>query len=99
MDWPHDPDGEEGSEGGRKYGLAIIAKKLDDDALPVTRDECLEEFGDHPIRIDHEEVIAASEVLDAMDPGPFEEREEFLGAAGRAMRAGGYWSLESERYQ
>jgi len=27
MNWPHDLDGEEGSEGKRKYDMAIIVKK------------------------------------------------------------------------
>ena len=37
-DWPHDPDGEEGSEGGRKYGMAIVAKSLHDDLLGMIRE-------------------------------------------------------------
>lgn len=99
MDWPHDPDGEEGSEGGRTYGLAVIAKKLDDDAFPLTRSDCIEQFGDHPVRLDHDEVVAVSDLLEFMDEGPFETRESLLAAAGESMRAGGYWTLESERYQ
>lgn len=99
MDWPHDPDGEEGSEGGRKYGLAVIAKKLDDESFPLNREESLEQFGDHPIRLDHETVIAASELLDELEPGPYDTREEYLAAVATAMRRGGYWRFERERYQ
>jgi|AntDeeMetagen192_2_1112575.scaffolds.fasta_scaffold07993_2 hypothetical protein len=32
MNWPHDLDGEEGSEGKRKYDMAIIVKKVDEEA-------------------------------------------------------------------
>jgi len=56
-DWPHDPDGDEGSEGRRKYGQAIIAKKIDEDEdFPLDLDEFTEEYGDDPIRIDHKAV-------------------------------------------
>ena len=99
MDWPHDPDGEEGSEGGRKYGLAVLAKKLDDDDFPMTQADCIERFGDHPVRLDHEQVVAVEELLESMDAGPFDSREELLASAGRSMRAGGYWTFESARYR
>lgn len=99
MDWPHDPDGDEGSEGGRKYGLAVIAKKLEDDDFPITKDDCLEAFGDHPIRLDADEVVAASTLLESMEPGPFETREELLTAVGESMRAGGHWTFEVEQYR
>ena len=40
MDWPHDPDGDEGSEGRRKYGHAVLAKKIDEEAdFPFTAAE------------------------------------------------------------
>lgn len=99
MDWPHDPDGEQGSEGRRKYGLAIFAKKLDDLAFPTTRAASLEAFGGHPIRIDHETVVAATEVLDGLDDGPFEDRRALRAGLGDAMREQGYWAFESDRYQ
>lgn len=98
MEWPHDPDGEAGSEGGRKYGLAVFAKKLDDCSFPVDVDDCLEAFGEHPIRIDHERVVAASDILEAVDGGPFETREELLAAIGAAMRRRGLWTLEADRF-
>lgn len=98
MDWPHDPDGEAGSEGRRKYGLAVFAKKLADMDFPVTREACLETFGDDPIRLDHERVIPASDVLEGIDTGSYESREELLGALGSRMRERGQWSFERERY-
>jgi len=58
MDWPHDPDGEQGSEGGRQYGHAVIAKKVDEEGdFPLDRDSFVSEYGDDPIRIDHETVV------------------------------------------
>ncbi|MFP4590518.1 MAG: DUF5785 family protein [Halobacteriales archaeon] len=98
MDWPHDPDGDEGSEGGRKYGLAVFAKKLGALEFPVDAEDCLEAFGDHPVRIDHARVVAAADVLEAIDDGPYETREALLAALGAAMRRRGWWTLEAERY-
>ncbi len=98
MDWPHDPDADEGSEGGRKYDLAIFAKKVDDEMFPVTPQDCIEEFGDHPIRLDHERVIAASDVLDELPDEEYETREDFLTALGNAMREQDMWTFERERY-
>ncbi len=98
MDWPHDPDGDAGSEGRRKYGLAVFAKKVDEGDFPMTRADCIEAFGDHPVRLDHDRVIAAEAVLEAIDAGPYESQEALLSALGTAMRETGRWSLERERY-
>ena len=92
MDWPHDPDGEEGSEGGRKYGLAIFAKKVDEDEdFPLEFDEFAEAVGEDPIRINHAKVVAASDVLANVDVEGVDDMTEFHRALGRAMRAGGFW--------
>lgn len=91
MNWPHDPDGEAGSEGRRKYGLAIFAKKLEDVTFPVTATECEDAFGDDPIRLDHETVVSASEILTHLDKGPYEDRQALLSALGRTMRDIGQW--------
>lgn len=98
MSWPHDPDGDEGSEGGRKYGLAIIAKKLDEDDVPLTPESCIESFGDHPIRIDHERVAAAADILEDVPDLEYETKEALLAAIGSAMRERGDWTFERERY-
>jgi len=56
MDWPHDPDGDEGSEGRRKYGQAVLAKKLDEDEdFPLTREAFVAEFGDHVDQSEYED--------------------------------------------
>ncbi|MFB6173305.1 MAG: DUF5785 family protein [Halobacteriales archaeon] len=92
MDWPHDPDGGEGSEGRRKYGMAVLAKKVDEDAdFPLSFEEFEERVGDHPVRINHDRVVAAREILEHVDAEEAETIEEFHRAIGRAMRAGGFW--------
>lgn len=99
MEWPHDPDGEAGSEGRRKYGLAIFAKKVDGDDFPLSREACLESFGDDPIRIDADRVIPARDVLELLEEGPYVDKTTWLAALGAAMREGEYWSFERDRYE
>lgn len=91
-DWPHDPDGEEGSEGMRKYGMAILAKKVDDEDFPLSFEAYAERVGDDPIRINHDHVVAAREILDHVDVETVEDKESFNRAIGRAMRAGDFWT-------
>ncbi|WP_227354079.1 DUF5785 family protein [Haladaptatus salinisoli] len=92
MDWPHDPDGEEGSEGGRKYGLAILAKKLDEEEdFPLSRDEFVAEHGDEPIRINYERVVSVDDIFEHVEPAEFETILDFHRAVGEAMRSGGFW--------
>lgn len=91
-DWPHDPDGEEGSEGMRKYDMAIIAKKVDeDDDFPLERDAFVDQYGDDPIRINHEKVVALSEIFEYVEPTEFETIVDLHKAVGNAMRAGNFW--------
>jgi hypothetical protein len=95
MDWPHDPDGERGSEGKRKYGHAVIAKKVDEDEdFPLSRDEFVAEYGDDPIRIDYETVVSLREIFEGVEETEFEDFVEFHQALGRAMRRDGYWFYE-----
>lgn len=97
MDWPHDPDGDEGSEGRRKYGMAIFAKKVAAEDFPLSVSEFNEEVGDHPIRINHEKIVPASSILELVDSEEIESLEEFHRAIGRAMRAGDFWELYPEQ--
>ncbi|MFC6613826.1 DUF5785 family protein [Halopenitus salinus] len=95
MDWPHDPDGEEGSEGGRKYGHAVLAKKIDEEEdFPLSAAEYVEEYGDHPVRIDHETVVSVAEIFENVDREEFEDFVEFHQELGRAMREAGHWFYE-----
>jgi hypothetical protein len=97
MDWPHDPDGEEGSEGGRKYGHAVLVKKVDEgEDFPLSFDSFVSEYGDDPVRIDHDRVVAVSDVVDPVDVDAAEDNTEFHRAIGRAMRAAGYWPFDLE---
>ncbi len=92
MDWPHDPDGEEGSEGMRTYGMAIFAKKVDEEEdFPLRFEEFLAEYGDDPIRINSAKVVPAREILDRVDTEEVPDIVEFHRAIGRAMREGGLW--------
>jgi hypothetical protein len=97
MDWPHDPDGEEGSEGRRKYGQAILAKKIDEEEdFPFTADEFVEQYGDHPVRIDYETVVSVSDIFEQIDDQEFEDFPEFHKRVGKAMRDADYWPYRLE---
>jgi len=95
MDWPHDPDGEQGSEGRRQYGHAVLAKKINEEEdFPLSAADYVEQYGDHPIRIDYETVVSVEEIFGGV------EKEEFRGlrrvppGTRRAMRENGYWFYE-----
>ncbi|GAB3670356.1 DUF5785 family protein [Halopiger thermotolerans] len=97
MDWPHDPDGAEGSEGMRKYDMAIIAKKVDEDEdFPLDRDEFVAEYGDDPIRINYERVVPLREIFEYVDPAEFETMVDMHKAVGNAMRAGDFWEYHPQ---
>jgi len=92
MDWPHDPDGEEGSEGGRKYGHAVIAKKVDEtEDFPLDVATFVDEYGDDPVRIDYETVVSVRDVFEGVDAKEFGDLVEMHQALGEAMREQGYW--------
>jgi hypothetical protein len=97
MDWPHDPDGDEGSEGRRKYGQAVLAKKIDEDEdFPLSAEEFLAEVGDHPVRIDYERVVSVEEIFEHVDGSEFADFPEFHTAVGKALREAGYWPYRLE---
>ncbi|MEZ3114406.1 DUF5785 family protein [Halobaculum sp. MBLA0147] len=95
-DWPHDPDGEQGSEGRRKYGHAVLAKKVDEgEDFPMRAGDYAEEFGDHPVRLDEDTVVAVADIFAGIDDDEeFEDFVEFHRVVGRAMRDGGFWTYE-----
>lgn len=97
MDWPHDPDGEEGSEGRRKYGHAIIADKIDEEEdFPLSADEFVDEYGSHPVRIDYETVVSVEEIFEHVDGSTFDDFPEFHKALGAALRGADYWPYRLE---
>ncbi|WP_436343380.1 DUF5785 family protein [Natronorubrum sp. FCH18a] len=92
MDWPHDPDGEQGSEGMRKFDMRIIADKVDEEEdFPMIRDEFVEEHGDDPIRINYRRVVPMREIFEYVEPEEFETILDMHKAVGNAMRAGDFW--------
>jgi len=94
-DWPHDPDGEEGSEGMRKYGHAILAKKLDEDEdFPLDAQEYVDAYGDHPVRLSHARVASVADIFEHVEEEEFETMTDFHRAVGRAMRRAGMWEYE-----
>lgn len=92
-EWPHDPDSEEGSEGRRKYGMAIIAKKVVDVEWPLDRVDFVEEYGHHPVRINHGRVVSVADIFEHVDGDQFEDLVSFHRAVGDAMREGGFWEF------
>jgi hypothetical protein len=96
-DWPHDPDGEEGSEGMRKYGQAIVAKKVDEDEdFPLDVSEFISEHGDEPIRLNHERVVSLEELFDGVDDDEIEDIQTMHQRVGEAMREGDFWEYVPE---
>jgi len=98
MDWLHDPDGEEGSEGQRKYGHAVLAKKIDEgEDFPLSAAEYREAYGDHPVRIDYERVVSVADIFEYIDEDAvFEDFPEFHRAVGGALREADYWPYRLE---
>jgi hypothetical protein len=97
MEWAHDPDGEQGSEGGRKYGIAILAKKVEDEDFPIVFDRFARQVHDHPVRINHERVVSAGEIINNVPVRKAEDKTAFNRAIGRAMREGGFWDYYPEQ--
>jgi hypothetical protein len=91
-EWPHDPDGEEGSEGKRKYGMAVIAKKVtpDEEHFPLDVDEFLDAHADDPVRVNHDRVVSVADVFEYVDEEGFEDILSFHRAVGDAMREGDF---------
>jgi len=99
MEWPHDPDGEKGSEGKRKYGQAVLAKKLDEEGdFPLSADEFAEEHGDEPIRLNHSRVVSVADIFEGVDEEEFEDIITFHRAVGRAMRENDMWEVDVDAH-
>jgi hypothetical protein len=93
MDWPHDPDGEEGSEGMRNYGHAILVEKLDEEEdFPLRAEDYVDQYGDHPVRMDYETVVSVADVFEYVDAAEFEDIVAFHRAVGDALRESPYWT-------
>ena len=79
----------------RQYGHAVLAKKIDEEEdFPLTAADYVEQYGDHPIRIDHETVVSIEEIFEGVDVEEFADFVEFHQELGRVMRENGYWFYE-----
>jgi hypothetical protein len=95
MEWPHDPDGEQGSEGGRKYGQAVLVKKVDEEEdFPLDAAAFVDAYGDDPVRTDVETVVSVRDIFEHVEEESFEDLVAFHRAVGAAMRRG-----EFRRYE
>jgi len=91
-DWPHDPDGELGSEGGRKYDMAVLSKFTEEgEDYPLDVDAFVEEYGDYPVRINYRKVVSVADIFEHVDADTVETKVEFHRAVGDAMREAGMW--------
>lgn len=91
-EWPHDPDGEAGSEGMRKFGLAVVAKKVDEeDDFPLAVSAFVEEYGAEPVRINHERVVSLEEIFAYVEEDTFADKVAFNRGVGTALREGDFW--------
>ncbi|WP_336038076.1 DUF5785 family protein [Halobacterium yunchengense] len=91
-DWVHDPDGEKGSEGGRKYDMAVLSKMVDEhEDFPLEKDVFLEEYGEWPVRVNHEKVVSVDDIFEHVTEESFETKVDFHEAVGDAMRRANLW--------
>ncbi|EMA38400.1 DUF5785 family protein [Halococcus hamelinensis] len=96
-DWPHDPDGEEGSEGMRKYGQAIVAKKVDEgEDFPLDVAAFVAEHGDEPIRLNYERVVSLEAVFDGVEDDEIEDIQTMHQRVGESMRTNDLWEYDPE---
>ncbi|MFC6835382.1 DUF5785 family protein [Halomarina ordinaria] len=96
-DWPSDPDSDEGSEGMRKYGQAILAKKLDEEEdFPLRAEDFVAEHGDEPIRVNYKQVVSVADIFEHVEEEAFESIIDFHTATGRAMRRADYWNFRPD---
>lgn len=91
-EWRHDPDGEQGSEGGRNYGMAVMSKMVDEDEdFPLDKEAFVEEFGDWPVRLNYNSVVSVADIFEHVPDDEFETKVDFHRAAGKAMRENDMW--------
>jgi len=95
-DWPHDPDGEKGSEGMRNFDMAVLSKMVEEDEFPLEKADFVEEFGDWPVRINHKTVVSVAEIFEDVEEDSFENKIEFHRSVGRAIRRTGLWEYRPE---
>lgn len=93
--WVRDPDGEEGSECGRKYGLATVMKMVDEVEFPLEVAASADRVVADANRIDHATVVPAEEIPAHVDVDTAADPTGVHGALGRALRQGGDWTYHA----
>jgi hypothetical protein len=76
----------------------VLAKKVDEDEdFPFTAGEYVEQYGDHPVRIDYERVVSVADIFESIDDDTeFADFPEFHGVVGDALRENDYWPYRLE---
>lgn len=92
-DWPVDPDGEQGSNGMRRFDMAILSKFEPKSAFPMTTGDYLDRHASKPVRINHETIVSVETIFEHVDPDSFETKSEFHAAVGNALRKGDMWDF------
>ena len=95
-EWPIDPDGENGSNGMRRFDMAILSKFEPKDAFPMTAEDFLERHGDKPVRVNYRRVVSVAEIFEHLGSESFETKTEFHHAVGDAIRKGDFWEFHAQ---
>jgi len=76
----------------------VLAKKVDEEEdFPFTAGEYVDQYGDHPIRIDYERVVSVEKIFEPIDDDEeFETFPEFHKRVGKALRDADYWPYRLE---
>ncbi|MFB6086518.1 MAG: DUF5785 family protein [Halodesulfurarchaeum sp.] len=95
-DWPIDPDGEEGSNGMRRFDMAVLSKFEPKESFPLSAETFLDRHGEKPVRINHRTVISVADIFEPRSEDSFETKTDFHRAVGEAIRASGLWEFSPE---
>lgn len=90
-EWPIDPDGEQGSNGGRRYDMAILSKFEPASAFPMAAETFLERHGEKPVRMNHRTVQSVADLFETLPVEAFETKTDFHKSVGAAIRSGDGW--------
>ena len=94
--WPFDPDGEKGSNGLRRYDMAVLSSFEPKSAFPMRAATFLERHGEKPVRVNYQTVMRVADLLDGLEDERFETKTAFHRAVGEAIRARGDWEYALE---
>jgi hypothetical protein len=63
----------------------------ENDDFPLEKSAFLEEFGEWPVRINHEKVLSVADIFEHVEEESFETKVDFHRAVGDAMRRANIW--------